>query len=338
VPNIAQLDSANSGHSPAAPGAPRIAFVTSEELASLIPGDRLAADALRERGATVDAAVWTDPAVDWSAYDAIVMRSPWDYARRFREFESFLDRLEGLRAPCFNPVNVMRWNSDKHYLLDLAGAGATVIPTTWVPAAPQPAPKLEALMDERGLSAAVVKPAVAAGGFHTWWVGRADAMSRQTDFEQATQRGDVLVQQFRSDIATLGEWSLSFFGGEYSHSVHKRPARGSILVHAEHGGSIVRATPSLALRQAASQHLAIAQAVWGQRAASGHAGALASLAPWVYARVDGVWDGEVLWLMELELIEPELFFEQSGEAPGRFARALLAAHERWRCDPGTRLQ
>ncbi len=181
-----------------------IALVTWRGLPELAPDDRLLRDALVRRGAEVRAVVWDDASVDWSAFDAIVIRSTWDYHKRFDEFRAWLDRMDGL--PLWNPPAVLRWNTHKSYLLDLQSRGVPIVPTLLVP---------------RG--GFIVKPAVSATAFRT---------------ERHATDVDVLVQPFVPEIVTDGELSFVFLGQQFSHAVRKRVASGDFRVQTEFGGSV----------------------------------------------------------------------------------------------------
>lgn len=294
----------------------RVALATSAELAALTPDDRLARAALEESGIVVDAAVWSDPAVRWCDYDLVVVRSCWDYFHRLDEFLAWVERLESLGVPLHNPPALLRWNLDKRYLRQLAGPGVQLPETIWVeePAAPE----LAALLAEAGWAEAVVKPAVSAGGFETWRATAAGAAAAQARFAALAARGPVMVQRFLPGIVGEGEWSLLFFRGRFSHALVKRAARGEFRVQASHGGTAHPAEAPAWLVGRGEQVLAAAAAAVG----------LAE--PPLYARVDGVLgtapDGApALVLMELEALEPDLFFRIAPAAAERFALAVSAA-------------
>lgn len=286
-------------------GKRRIAFATYAGLPGLSEDDRLAAAELVHLGAEVEAAVWDDPGVRWDGYDCVVIRSCWDYHLRAAEFLGWLGRLERAGVPLWNPAPVVRANMDKGYLVDLAAVEIPVVPTVRIE---QGKPvSLARLLAERGWDEAVVKPSVSASAFRTRRVRRANAAAVQKELEGMLSASGVLVQQFLPEIQTRGEWSLLFFGGEYSHAVLKRPKAGDFRVQEELGGSSVLERPAPALVE------------------QGRAVVGTIPAPWLYARVDGVEIDGVFTLMELELIEPLLFLGWHPQAPARFAGAILKA-------------
>lgn len=285
-----------------------IAFATYDGAPALTPDDRLAAAALAGRGIGVEPAVWSDPAVDWQRYDAVVLRSTWDYHRRVQEFRDWLDLLEGNRVPLWNPVPLARWNLDKRYLRDLAGRGVPTVPTLWLE--PGSMPDLPAVLDAHGWPEAVLKPVVAATAYRTCRIARHAPAAQQTQLRDAVEEvladGPAMLQPLLPQIRAEGEWSLIFFAGEFSHAVLKKPTEGDFRVQEEFGGTSAAATPPPALPVAARSIL--------DRIAG----------PWLYARVDGVRSekGGFL-LMELEMLEPLLFLSLEASAPARFADAIL---------------
>jgi glutathione synthase/RimK-type ligase-like ATP-grasp enzyme len=277
-----------------------VAFVTYEGLPELTSDDWLAIEALRARGHEAQAAVWTDATVDWPAFDAVVLRSCWDYHLRPIEFATWLDRLAHAGVALHNSAALARWNMDKRYLRDLARDGVPIVATRWIEKGA--APSLAALRDETGWTDVVIKPAVSATA---WQLHRLPAAVQVWPAELATALDalDFLAQPFVDDIAT-GEWSLVFFDGRFSHAVLKRPRAGEFRVQSEYGGRAERATPSETLLAQATRILG------GLRERP------------LYARVDGVDTRSGFQLLELELLEPTLFLAADAAAPARFADAI----------------
>jgi hypothetical protein len=268
-----------------------IALVTCARLPQLTEDDRLLAAALQEGGAEARAVVWADPTVDWTSFDAIVVRSTWDYHLRIDEFLAWLDQLEACDARVWNPVPLLRWNADKSYLREL---DVPRVPTAFV----HRGGDVRAAMREHGWHCAVVKPNVSATAFETFII----------DAEQPCQLAtrDVLVQPFIDEVVRDGEWSLLFFGGVYSHAVLKRARAGDFRVQNDFGGTAEVRDPGAAIVESAAR-------------------ALAAAPPTLYARVDGVVIAGVFTLMELELIEPVLFLREHPEAAARLARQVFFA-------------
>lgn len=282
---------------------PQIAFVTYAKKPDLTPDDRLAVDALQRVGAQTDALCWDDPRADWKRYAAVVVRSCWDYHLRPAEFAAWLEAREQDGTPLWNPAAVLRWNMDKAYLAGLAGRGALLPPTIWLERGSRA--ELGAILEENGWTEAVVKPSISASAYQTRIARLPAAQADQRALDEILKSSGALVQEFLPQVSQHGEWSLIFFGKQFSHAALKRAGEGEFRVQSEYGGSEHAGTPSPALIE---QARAVLDSVPGEL---------------LYARVDGVEVDGRLVLMELELIEPVLFFGKDNQAPQRFAKTLL---------------
>lgn len=281
---------------------PRIALVTCSGIPDLTPSDRVLAGSLRTRGLDVEAAVWSDPGIEWSGFDLIVVRSPWDYFLRIDEFLAWVERLDAAGAPLVNGAPVLRWNTHKRYLRELSELGAPMPASLWLDRGTTAG--VDEAVAASGWPRLVVKPAV-SGGAHETWVADAplgpDARARLAGM---VARADVLVQPFIEAVPRDGEMSFVFIEGEFSHAVRKRAAPGDFRVQTEHGGSVAREAADERQVRIAAAVLALAPE------------------PTLYARVDAVVSGEEFLLMELELVEPDLFFEAAPEAADALAAAI----------------
>ncbi|MDB4909027.1 MAG: hypothetical protein JWO05_3811 [Gemmatimonadetes bacterium] len=280
---------------------PRVALVTWGGLPGLSADDQRAAAALRARGARVDAVAWDDALVPWTAYEAIVVRSAWDYHTRPEQFRAWIARVAPL-GTLWNPAAVLQWNMDKRYLLELASRGVRTVPTVCVDATD--GRTLAALLDEHAWGEVVIKPAISASGNATWRSSREHGAADEARFRAARMAGAVLVQPFQPEVMTGGEWSLVHIRGEFSHAVVKRARAGEFRVQEEHGGTASVETPSEAMLAAAKQVLSRVEGRW------------------LYARVDGCMVGGEFTLMELELIEPSLYLGMAEGAAERLAEGI----------------
>lgn len=282
----------------------RCAFLTLEERGDFVIDDEVAVPALEAEGWRVDTVPWRQTARDWSTYDLVVVRSTWDYWDDVPAFLRVLEQIDS--STCLvNPLALMRWNLSKTYLRDLEDRGVSIVPTCWH----------EGLQDDDLAKAAarfgtrelVLKPQVGGNGQGVLRLRLAD---RSVDVAAAVARyraTPCMIQPFRSAVLEAGEWSLFAFGGELSHAIRKRPAAGEFRSQEERGAHITAETPSTALRAASEQVLR----------------ALPS--PALYARIDLIETRERgAELVELELIEPSLYFRMDAGAPRRFAKALGA--------------
>ena len=286
--------------------APRgtVALVTCVAHPQLSADDRLLLPALTEAGFDPLPLLWDDPAESWARHAAVIVRSCWDYHHRPREFHAWLDRLAAEGARVFNPVPLLRWNADKRYLRDLADAGIEVIPTAWVEQRDEAS--LADLAGARGWRHVVVKPSVSATAFETWRAGPDLTGEDEQRFRRLTGERPALVQPYLPDIER-GELSLVFLDGQYSHAVLKRPRPGDFRVQTDFGGTVEPLRPEDHVVAAAARALAAAPG------------------PTLYARVDLCLVNGRAQLMELELLEPALFFAHEPGAAARFTGALIRA-------------
>jgi glutathione synthase/RimK-type ligase-like ATP-grasp enzyme len=282
----------------------RVALATYDAAPDLAPDDQLLAAALARAGIRPAPAVWSDRSVDWRSFDAVVIRSCWDYHRRHGEFVAWLDALDASRRPVWNPTSMVRWNSDKRYLIDLARRGVSTVPTRIVERGSRvPVPDVA---HAEGWTRFVVKPAVSASAYETHALELPLGGDDRAAIERVVAHGDALVQPFLDEVTTDGELSLIFFDGVFSHAAIKRSRRGDFRVQTEHGGTVAPIEVAHAIVAEARRSLE----------------ALDELP--LYARVDGVGDERSFRLMELELIEPNVFLAAADGSADRFAAAIAS--------------
>jgi glutathione synthase/RimK-type ligase-like ATP-grasp enzyme len=280
-----------------------IGLATYAKQPVLTDDDRPLIGALAEIGLEAEPVQWDDTSIDWRAYQAVVLRSTWDYHVRVAEFEAWLALLDREGVPLWNPTSVVRWNMHKGYLQGLQQAGILIPGTRWLPRGRQV--PLGSLLAGAAWTEAIVKPAISASATKTSLV-HIDSSADAENFARLLGEGDVLVQEVVPEIARDGEWSLMFIGGSYSHAMLKKPRSGDFRVQQELGGTADPATAPSVVVAAAER---VAAHIPGR---------------WLYARIDGVVTPRGFMLMEAECIEPLLFFEYATGAYERFASALQA--------------
>lgn len=270
----------------------------------LTPSDRRLIDPLRDFGFVAEAAIWADLSIQWSDYAGVVIRSTWDYHHRPAEFRTWADRVEASGTPLMNPARLVRWNSSKTYLIELAEQGVPIPPTALVARGSTAAEIAVAASTLPRAREVVVKPTVSASAYSTWRAPAPLTTETIARIESMAGTRDVILQPFLDTIVESGELSLVFFDGVFSHAARKRPKEGDFRVQTEHGGetTIVQVRPDI-----------VDQAERALR----HAPDVPT-----YARVDGIDIDGVFTLMELELIEPELFFVQVPDAAVTLASAI----------------
>ena len=279
----------------------RVALATAAHLPGTSEDDQLLLAALEQIGIAAVPLIWDDDAVAWRDFDFVLIRSIWDYHLKHARFLRWLDQLDEAGVRVCNSTAIARWNSDKRYMLELQQRGVRVTPTRLV--RQHDAVTLAALIAETGWQEAVVKPVISSSGHETWFMNNPATPADEARFAEQVARMDVLVQEFAAGVQA-GELSFVFLGGRYSHTVLKRAAGSEFRVQVEHGGTVEAVQPP-------GEQIDWAQSV------------LAHIPdPCSYARVDAVAAGDSLMLMELELLEPELFFKYDPHAAQRLIAAL----------------
>ncbi|MDQ6694594.1 MAG: hypothetical protein M3014_09275 [Chloroflexota bacterium] len=276
-----------------------VALVTSLAFPDLAPDDRPLLTALEALGLRGVPLVWDDPTVDWSRAGVTVVRSTWDYHHRLVEFLAWAERISPMTS-LLNPAELLRWNTHKSYLRDLAGRGVPVVPTAWLPAGGEAS--LADLLSSRGWSTVVVKPAVSASAHGTMLVPLGSVEAGQAHLSTLLPTCDMMVQPYYSSVESYGERSLIFIDGELMHALRRTP----VLTQQpdRQAGPDYRDPAGDEVLLARQVLLAVGQDV-------------------LYARVDIVRDETgAPCLMELELVEPMLFLVNAPRAVERFAQAI----------------
>lgn len=278
-----------------------LAFLTMEDTSHFVTYDHLAKRPLAERGWATIEVPWTSPDVDWNQFAAVVIRSPWDYHHRLDEFLAVIDTIEASEALLLNSAAIVRWNVDKTYLRGLEQRGLPIVPTQWLKSPTRG--QLASCFEHFATDEIVIKPTIGAGATDTFRI-KLDRWPAQ-DLELLYKNRMAMVQPFLPSIIQQGEWSLFYFGGRYSHTILKTPAPGDFRVQEEYGSHLVAVVPSDDL-------LVLAEAAVD-----------AIIEPTAYARVDLVrLPDDSPALIELELIEPSLYFPFCEASPSRFAAAI----------------
>jgi glutathione synthase/RimK-type ligase-like ATP-grasp enzyme len=278
-----------------------VALATSAALPGLAPDDRLLLRALRARGLAAEPVVWEDRHYDWAAAAVCVIRSAWDYAYRRQEFLAWVERVAAV-IPLWNPAPVVVWNTHKRYLVDLAARGVPTVPTRVLPAGMHTT--VRAVRQETGWGDLIIKAAVAQTGRYLLRVPGDREAEGQRHLDRLLPAEDMLAQPFLPGVTREGETSLVYVDGTFSHATRKRPAAGDFRVHDDFDGSLDPVTPSRPQRDVAEAALAAVES------------------PVLYARVDLVPGPDGPVVMELELVEPDLYLATAHGAAERLAAAV----------------
>lgn len=278
----------------------KLALATCATVPDWEVDDRVFHAALAARGVAASQQVWDDPSIDWRAFDAVLIRTTWDYQEKRDAFVAWAERVPVL---LHNPAAIVRWNTHKSYLRDLERRGVPIIPTEWL--ARGTAPDIAGLCREHGWTRAFLKPCVGATARETLRFEAGDPAA-QAHAARLLATEDLMLQPYLRRVETEGELSAIFIGGELTHAVRKVPVSGDYRVQDDFGAKDYAIEfPDVALARRAIE-------------AVGH--------PLLYGRADFLIADDGLRLTELELVEPSLFFRHGRHAAERLADALLAAN------------
>ncbi|MCK6621946.1 MAG: hypothetical protein HUU32_22390 [Calditrichaceae bacterium] len=281
----------------------RLAFLSTDNLEGFVSDDERAVAPLAARGWAVETVSWRQPC-DWNRFDMVIIRSTWDYQKDAARFLNVLERIDASRALLQNDLELVRWNIRKTYLRDLQAKGNRIVPTIWQEGSVSPE-KLEGFYEQLHSEEIIIKPLISANADHTFRLRRKDIPFHYDKLRHIFAGRAFMAQPFMKNIITEGEYSLFYFGGEYSHAILKTPQQNDFRVQEEHGGIITAVKAEEKLRRRGE-------------AAMGSLGQIP-----LYARVDLVRDaGDEFAIMEVELIEPALYFRMDAPAAERFAEAV----------------
>ena len=293
---------------PVTSGVRRVALVSCDEARDIDYDMDEVRRALLAIGVDATVVSWDDPAADWASFDRAVLRSTWDYHRRVDEFLSWARRVAALTR-LSNGIDIVEWNTDKHYLAEIARAGFAVVPTTYVEVGDDARSAVEHLLASGDV---VVKPCVSAGSNDTERHGRVDDAMRQIDTLLAGGRS-VMLQPYMARVDVDDETGLVYLNGEYSHAF----AKGPLLAAAKNMEGGLYAEERIEARVASAEQRALGDALvaWVTR----------RFGPPLYARVDLLPTDDGPVLVELEMTEPSLYVALGPGAADRFARAITSA-------------
>lgn len=268
----------------------------------ILTEDRLVVEAMEAKGLGVARVSWSDPSFDWSTTKAVVFRSTWDYFYRFQEWEAWLATTSKV-TKMINSYALIQWNMDKHYLGDLQKRGVHIPDSRYIEVGEQTS--LATLLGETGWTNCILKPCVSGTARHTYKLNAENISSHEDTFQSLISEEAMMLQPFLNNIMDKGEVSMVVIGGQFTHAVLKVAQSGDFRVQSDFGGAVHHYEPS-------DEEMAFAEK------------AVAACDPQpIYARVDIVEDnnGE-LAVIELEMIEPELWFRLNPKAAEDLAEAI----------------
>jgi len=260
-------------------------------------------DFLKAKGLDITKEIWNNEKVDWETYDLAIIKSPWDYFDLIEDFYVWLAQLESKNVRLLNPIDIVKWNADKHYLNDIQKAGLRVTPSIFITKGDKI--NLNEYFDKLDTEKIIAKPVVSGGSKNTFKVTAANADEINEKLKSLVELEDFIVQPFLTEIEEEGELSFLFFYGKFSHALLKKAAKGDFRVQATFGGTVHPQNPTQDLIETAQKYV--------DQFAKGC----------LYARVDGAIVNNEFILMELELIEPFLFLDTNEKALENYYQALM---------------
>jgi len=280
----------------------KIGLLTCEKLPELTPADQHLIPELAKHSIMAKAVIWDDKTVSWNDFDYLIFRNTWDYFEKEPDFNLWLDQIEKLGIKTLNPIEVIKQNKHKFYLREMEKDGISILPTIFIEKTNDL--KLKEIVPSHWKKA-VIKPAFSAGSYLTEVFDISDIEKINAQYKDIASEKELLLQEFMPEIQNLGETSFIFFNKKFSHAVNKKPVEGDFRVQSQFGGKYNLVQPSQELIEKAQKIVDTFQY---------------SL---LYARVDGIVIENELYLMEIECIEPDLYFDLSEGSIERFVGATL---------------
>ena len=286
----------------------KCALLTIEDLSNFESYDDLLIDPLKLLGWECIFVPWESKSVDWDDFDAVIIRSTWDYQQKENLFFKTLAKISKSKAKLYNSLSVIKWNINKNYLKDLEDKNIPIIPTKFFDVFDYKNVKKCFLSFET--NKLIIKPSVSANADDTFILKESLIDHNRVLLLNTFKNKDYLVQPFIENIKIEGEYSLIFFGDVLSHVILKTPKTGDFRVQEEHGGRLQ--SINLPEKSLVDFGLKVIKNL-----------PMACL----YSRIDVVRDNNQLLLMEVELIEPSLYFNMNSESAIKFAKVF----DKWHC-------
>jgi glutathione synthase/RimK-type ligase-like ATP-grasp enzyme len=280
----------------------KIGLLTCQRLPDLTPADQLLIPELAKHNIIAQAVIWDDPDVIWTDFDYLIFRNTWDYYEKESQFNLWLSTIKKLGIKTLNSIDIIEQNKHKFYLRDLQNQKFTIIPTVFIERTK--ALNLAGIIPSHWKKA-VIKPAFSAGSYLTEVFELANIEEINKKYQTIASEKDLLLQEFKPEIETEGETSLIFFNKKFSHAVNKKPKAGDFRIQVQFGGRYNAVSPNAEVIQQA------------QNIVNNFPNQL------LYARVDGIIINNKIELMEVECIEPDLYFNYSEGSHQRFINAIL---------------
>ncbi len=280
----------------------KVALLSTDNLENFFTYDKLLIEPMKNIGWIAEEVSWRNENVNWNGFDAVIVRSTWDYQNDFKRFLDVLEKIDKA-SHLENNFDLMQWNMNKSYLFDLEKKGVRIVETIWEKNFNTET--AHHYFDRIKSNEIIIKPNISANADNTFRLTREKLNEKLHELEKIFADRDFMVQPFMQNIVEEGEYSLFFFNGEFSHCVLKKPKEKDFRVQEEHGGKFKSVVPT-EMQKAIGKNIIDKLLVIP-----------------LYGRTDLVrTDDNDFALMELELIEPSLYFNMDSESPTRFTKAF----------------
>ena len=264
--------------------------------------DQLLLDALLKNNINAIRKDWNDKNFDWNKTKYAIFRTTWDYFENFKEFLCWIKKTKK-KTIFINSAEIIHWNIDKKYLIDLSKKGINISPTLFINKKTKTS--LTSLFKKTKWKTAIIKPSISGAARHTYKITASNYLNYEKIFNQLIKKECMLFQQFLDNVITHGEISLIFIGKEYTHAVIKKAKDGDFRVQDDHGGTVEIYHPTKD------------EILFGKKCLKA-----IPFQP-TYSRIDIIKDNNNNpSLVELELIEPELWFRNYPEAAKKLAKEI----------------
>ena len=285
----------------------KCALLTIEDLSNFESYDDLLIEPFNQLGWECIFVPWESKSACWDDFDAVIIRSTWDYQQKEKIFFKTLVKISKSKAKLYNPLSVVKWNINKKYLKDLEDRNIAIIPTKFFDTFDYNGIKKCFLSFET--NTLIIKPSISANADDTYIIEKPSIDNDRALLSNSFDNKEYLVQPFLDNIKTEGEYSLIFFGNILSHVLLKTPKSGDFRVQEEHGGI---------LKSINSPENSLVD--FGLKV-------IKNLPmPCLYSRIDVVRNKDQFLLMEVELIEPSLYFNMNSESAIKFAKVFDKWH------------
>lgn len=284
----------------------KCAFLSMDSLTGWGSYDHLLYEPFRKLGWNAEHVPWRRYGVDWNDYDAVIIRSTWDYQDDSELFLQTLEKINNSSAHLENNLELVKWNLSKTYLKNMQSKEVLIVPTLFDNELT--GEKLKKYFDELDSHTIIIKPVISASAQNTFKISKQTEDGNAEILKRNFKKREFLVQPFMKNIVEEGEYSVFFFGDVYSHTILKTPKQNDFRVQEEHGGILKLVKPEEKMIRLATEIRALIKP------------------DPLYSRIDFVrTDNDMFALMELELIEPSLYFNMDSSSPERFAKVF----DRW---------